>query len=744
MPETLAPPDDAYLLDDLITEQMDRIGLPTLPKFDMLRLLEYLKEVLAAIQKYLRDVDPRQKTNDGGDAPQKLENDLPSVSLRTLISSRIQMYNILNELDLGHSLATAVDRLQPLTDIIHETLFLPIDDDDHHEVVDTEPVGVHEVVAHLTPVVSDVVRPETPARPRRAHRKLLLLLALDNELAMTLDLDDVDGVLPERVRELTDLTREEYALEEVLRLRIHQIHRMDVDQKAKNTLVTRLMMGNYVKHNEVPELTAGGLTGRSGTPGRSTTPVRGSSLAGEVVGREDAGNTARFGGDLEAAGHRNEGGQANEGAVENVNQENTDSPENVSNPSDTSNPSHPSNPSTTATSPDSQPLRNITSTVPMVAKINQTSDSPLHDPIENEIDPDDEDAGSIASSDEVVLTEEDCQPLYHSPNVFGCTHYQRNCKIECPTCRQWFVCRFCHDASINTHKLVRSNVTHILCMFCGTPQEPDSNDCVNCDQELAQYFCRKCVLYDNDPTKDIYHCDKCGICRLGLGLGMDYFHCDTCNICLLVELKSKHKCVANNTHSNCPICNEYMFTLVKKVVFMRCGHLIHQECYDDMVNHSYKCPICKKTVANVEPQFRILDLEIANQPLPAPYNQWRCIVSCNDCNGKSNVPYHVLGLRCNYCRSYNTNQLRLIKEDEDDDPTEDGGLDEGVMQAVRRNIGANFRIGDTFPEEPDGYQTDEEEMPKQLTLRQMFQAFIHNATRVPDTDESDDDMIGGL
>ena len=41
-----------------------------------------------------------------------------------------------------------------------------------------------------------------------------------------------------------------------------------------------------------------------------------------------------------------------------------------------------------------------------------------------------------------------------------------------------------------------------------------------------------------------------------------------------------------------------------------------------------------KTITNVESQYRILDVEIAQSPLPEPYNNWRCIISCNDCGGK--------------------------------------------------------------------------------------------------------------
>ncbi|CAL1206487.1 unnamed protein product [Candida parapsilosis] len=56
--------------------------------------------------------------------------------------------------------------------------------------------------------------------------------------------------------------------------------------------------------------------------------------------------------------------------------------------------------------------------------------------------------------------------------------------------------------------MIRNKVKHILCMHCQTPQVPDNNYCINCEQELANYFCNKCILYDNDVNKDIYHCDK--------------------------------------------------------------------------------------------------------------------------------------------------------------------------------------------------------------------------------------------
>ncbi|ODV94811.1 hypothetical protein PACTADRAFT_81373 [Pachysolen tannophilus NRRL Y-2460] len=288
---------------------------------------------------------------------------------------------------------------------------------------------------------------------------------------------------------------------------------------------------------------------------------------------------------------------------------------------------------------------------------------------ENEENEEEDEEEEEDDDDEVILTANDTKPSYYSEeeNILGCQHYQRNCKIECPICAKWFPCRFCHDAVITSHQLPRNQIKHVLCMFCFTPQNP-SQVCCNesCQENLSQYYCDKCKLFDNDPNKDIYHCDDCGICRLGLGLNEDFFHCHGCNACISIDLLDDHKCIENSTRSNCSICEEYMFNSIKTVVFMSCGHPIHQSCYDEFTKHSYKCPICSKTITNMEAQFRVLDQEISFQPLPEPYGSWRVIIQCNDCNAKNIVKYHVLGLKCENCKSYNTAQLKLLKEPKED------------------------------------------------------------------------------
>jgi hypothetical protein len=102
----------------------------------------------------------------------------------------------------------------------------------------------------------------------------------------------------------------------------------------------------------------------------------------------------------------------------------------------------------------------------------------------------------------------------------------------------------------------------------------------DCKCEFGRYYCEVCKFIDDDNSKDIYHCDKCKICRIGKGLDIDYFHCDRCNACMSISLK-KHKCVERSLESDCPICHTYMFTSTTPVMFLPCGHCMHVSCYEE-------------------------------------------------------------------------------------------------------------------------------------------------------------------
>ncbi|KAL4946198.1 hypothetical protein BDV06DRAFT_151947 [Aspergillus oleicola] len=285
------------------------------------------------------------------------------------------------------------------------------------------------------------------------------------------------------------------------------------------------------------------------------------------------------------------------------------------------------------------------------------------------------------------LTAEDLKPTYHPKgetdlpaddvedpdaeeldgSCLGCPHYKRNVKLQCFYCKKWYTCRFCHD-EVEDHRLDRPKTENMLCMFCGHAQ-PAAQYCKWCGELAAQYYCVACKLWDNDASKSIYHCDDCGICRIGKGIGKDFFHCKTCSVCLPVSIETTHRCIERSTQCDCPICGDYMFTSPETVVFMRCGHSIHQRCLSEYSKSSYRCPICSKTITNMEATFRNLDRTIQSQPMPANFKDTKAIITCNDCGTKSVVKYHWLGLRCDMCESYNTTQLSVLQ-----------GGDEGYLE----------------------------------------------------------------
>lgn len=118
----------------------------------------------------------------------------------------------------------------------------------------------------------------------------------------------------------------------------------------------------------------------------------------------------------------------------------------------------------------------------------------------------------------------DLQPRSEEASpALGCQHYKRNVKLQCSTCDKWYTCRLCHDEA-EDHVLIRNATKNMLCMLCGCAQRA-GEFCVECGERTAWYYCDICKLWDNDPNKSIYHCNDCGICRKGRGIGKDFFHC---------------------------------------------------------------------------------------------------------------------------------------------------------------------------------------------------------------------------
>jgi hypothetical protein len=259
-------------------------------------------------------------------------------------------------------------------------------------------------------------------------------------------------------------------------------------------------------------------------------------------------------------------------------------------------------------------------------------------------------------------TERDLEVTYNDRGQLGCKHYQRGAKLQAACCGRWFTCRFCHDDA-SDHEIVRRDTRTMMCMHCQTVQ-PCAQSCTHCNIKLARHYCDICKLWDDDAQKSIYHCEKCGLCRVGQGLGVDYFHCDVCNVCLAIQLKDNHKCIERNLESACPICAEYLHSSRTTVIFMPCGHGIHYKCHQAHIRTSYQCPTCLKSLADMTEYFRRIDAVLQEQPMPTEYGKFVNLVFCNDCERRSYATYHFLYHKCGECASYNTKVLQTVLRDQ--------------------------------------------------------------------------------
>ncbi|KAJ8536429.1 hypothetical protein K7X08_034830 [Anisodus acutangulus] len=237
-------------------------------------------------------------------------------------------------------------------------------------------------------------------------------------------------------------------------------------------------------------------------------------------------------------------------------------------------------------------------------------------------------------------------------SIFGCNHYKRNNKLLAPCCKKLFRCIRCHDETTD-HSLDRKTITQMMCMKCLKIQ-PIGHSCStpSCDGfSMGRYYCQICKLFDDE--RQIYHCPFCNLCRLGKGLGGDYFHCMNCNACMSKSL-SVHVCREKCLEENCPICHEYIFTSTNPVKALPCGHLMHSVCFQEYTCTHYTCPICSKSLGDMQVYFEMLDALLSEQNIPEEYAGQTQAILCNDCEKRGTASFHWLYHKCSCCGSYNT------------------------------------------------------------------------------------------
>jgi hypothetical protein len=225
-------------------------------------------------------------------------------------------------------------------------------------------------------------------------------------------------------------------------------------------------------------------------------------------------------------------------------------------------------------------------------------------------------------------------------NICKKEHMNNNFKIKCLKCNKIYNCSKCHNES-EDHKIEKKY--NILCNYCNNEQKY-SKYCNQCENILeTKYVCNLCFIYDNNNTYK-YHCNKCNICHQEEKQRLK--HCKKCNICYLKN--NIHNCIEKN--SNCAICLDELIN--NTIINLKCGHIIHQNCYDELIKTTYKCPLCYKSITDMTEKFKKMDNLIENDI--HIYNTNRNIY-CYDCEKKSKTNVsNIVGTKCLKCNSYNT------------------------------------------------------------------------------------------
>jgi hypothetical protein len=140
-----------------------------------------------------------------------------------------------------------------------------------------------------------------------------------------------------------------------------------------------------------------------------------------------------------------------------------------------------------------------------------------------------------------------------------------------------------------------------------------------------------------------------------------------------MSLQGSHRCIERNTECDCPICGDYLFTSPETVVFMPCGHSIHQRCYNQHIKsylrfHITADPYTDRTDAQHAhghlltwiitfdySTSKSADNQCPRRMIPGKrsYYGMRLFLiadDSNDCSAKSRVSFHFVGHKCNLYR----------------------------------------------------------------------------------------------
>jgi RING finger/CHY zinc finger protein 1 len=154
--------------------------------------------------------------------------------------------------------------------------------------------------------------------------------------------------------------------------------------------------------------------------------------------------------------------------------------------------------------------------------------------------------------------------------------------------------------------------------------------------------------------KEIYHCNVCGLCRIGKG--EDLFHCNRCNCCYQKSSMSSHVCSHQPlSELSCPLCMDTIHSSQMQSTTLPCAHVVHSPCLSTSLRRSeYRCPLCRKSMVDMQSSWNRIRQEIIAQPMPDGPVSMKCV--CFDCGHKGESMFHYFGMECSACGSFNTSR----------------------------------------------------------------------------------------
>ena len=76
------------------------------------------------------------------------------------------------------------------------------------------------------------------------------------------------------------------------------------------------------------------------------------------------------------------------------------------------------------------------------------------------------------------------------------------------------------------------------------------------------------------------------------------------------------------------------------------SHAMHAACLEQYAKTNYKCGLCSESLVDMSQQWRRLDREVAQTPLPPQFWHKWVRVLCNDCHRESDARFHFVGVKC--------------------------------------------------------------------------------------------------